>query len=122
MFVLGDYLPHMSTGKLRLLAVSSTERSKFAPNVATFTEQGFKDVTSEESYGLFLPPGTPARIVDRIYDLAAGALRDPAVVEGMAKIGFEPALSGRAAYTDQLSRERKRWAIVVAESGFSIDE
>lgn len=122
MFVLGDYLPHLASGKIRLLAVSSTERSRFAPSVPTFVEQGLPDVTSVESYGLFLPPGTPARIVDKIYDMAGIALQDPAVVEGMAKIGFEPILSPRNSYAEQLNKERARWATIVRDSGFSIED
>lgn len=122
MFVLGDYLPHLASGKLRLLAVSSTERSRFAPQVPTFAELGHREVSSVESYGLFLPAGASAQVVDRIHDLASNALQDPAVIEGMARIGFEPALSTRGAYPAQLSRERARWAQVVKESGFSIDE
>src|SRR5258706_416142 len=51
----GDFMPHMKSGKLRMLATSGPARSKFAPDVATYAEQGFKDLVITEWYGFFLP-------------------------------------------------------------------
>ncbi len=52
---IGDYLPHLKSGKLRLLATSGEARSRFAPDVPTYAEQGFKNLTMSEWYGFFLP-------------------------------------------------------------------
>ena len=123
MFALGDFLPYLAAGKVRLLGVTDTKRSRFTPEVPTFPEQGFKSIIGVESFGLFVPARTPAAVVDRIFDLARLALREKAVTDGMAKFAFEPVVSqSTEQYTRQLSRERERWAPIVKASGFSSDD
>lgn len=122
MFVMGDYFPFLSTGKLRLLAVSSATRSRFAPSTPTFTELGFPDVVSTETFGLFLPANPADTVVDTMYELARLAVEDPAVRDGMARIGLEPKLSAKNAYAKQLARERAEWEPLVKQTGFSIDD
>ncbi|WCM89102.1 Bug family tripartite tricarboxylate transporter substrate binding protein [Acidovorax sp. NCPPB 3576] len=121
-FSVGDCLPHLPTGRVRVLGVTDTRRSRFLPDVATFEEQGFAGIHGVESYGLYLPAKTPAAQVDRLLALAQQAIRDPAVVESLAKLGFEPVSSTPEAFARQLAQERERWAPVVAASGFSSEE
>lgn len=123
MFALGDYLPHLNTGKIRLLGITDTQRSRFAPNVPTFPEQGYKRIVGVETFGLFVPAKTPQAVLDRLYDLARVALREKAVTEGMAKFAFEPTLSSSSEqYARQLAKEREQWAPIVKASGFSSDD
>jgi len=121
-FSVGDCLPHIPTGRVRVLGVTDTKRSRFLPDVATFQEQGFNDIHGVESYGLYLPAKTPSVQVERVADLARQAVRDPAVVESLAKLGFEPVSSTSEEFARQLAQERDRWAPVVAASGFSSEE
>ncbi|GKS75145.1 Bug family tripartite tricarboxylate transporter substrate binding protein [Acidovorax sp. SUPP950] len=121
-FSVGDCLPHLPTGRVRVLGVTDTRRSRFLPDVATFEEQGFAGIHGVESYGLYLPAKTPAAQVDRLLALAQQAIRDPAVVESLAKLGFEPVSSTPEEFARQLAQERERWAPVVAASGFSSEE
>lgn len=121
-FSVGDCLPHVPTGRVRVLGVTDTQRSRFLPEVATFEEQGFAGIHGVESYGLFLPVRTPAAQVERLNELARQAVGEPAVVEALAKLGFEPVSSSSTAYTQQLAQERQRWAPVVVASGFSSEE
>lgn len=121
-FILGDFLPHLASGRLRLLGVTDRERSRFAPEVPTFSEQGFKTIIGVESYGVFLPPKTPAAVVDKVFDLVRVALREKAVVEGLAKLGFEPLAMAPADYARRLAAERAQWGPIVQASGFSSDE
>ncbi len=121
-FSVGDCLPHLPTGRVRVLGVTDTRRSRFLPEVATFEEQGFAGIHGVESYGLYLPAKTPAAQVDRLLALAQQAIRDPAVVESLAKLGFEPVSSTPEEFARQLAQERERWAPVVAASGFSSEE
>jgi tripartite-type tricarboxylate transporter receptor subunit TctC len=60
---IGDFLPELAAGKLRLLGVSGKSRSRFVPNVPTYVEQGLTDMVFSDWYGFFLP------------ELAAGKLR-----------------------------------------------
>ncbi|WP_343627866.1 Bug family tripartite tricarboxylate transporter substrate binding protein [Roseateles sp.] len=121
-FILGDFLPHLPGGRLRILGVTDHERSRFAPEVPTFAEQGFKGIIGVETYGLFLPPKTPASIVDKMSDLVRVALREKQVVEGLAKLGFEPLAMTPADYARRLAAERVQWGPIVQASGFSSDD
>lgn len=121
-FSVGDCLPHIPTGRVRVLGVTDTRRSRFLPDVATFEEQGFTGIHGVESYGLYLPARTPTVQIDRVGELARQAIREPAVVESLAKLGFEPVSSAPDDFSRQLAQERDRWAPVVAASGFSSEE
>ena len=121
-FSVGDCLPHLPSGRVRVLGVTDARRSRFLPEVPTFEEQGFAGIQGVESCGLFLPARTPAAQVERLAELARAAVKDPAVIETLAKLGFEPIASGPEDYARQLAQERDRWAPVVAASGFSSDD
>jgi tripartite-type tricarboxylate transporter receptor subunit TctC len=121
-FLLGDLLPFVAGGRVRILGVTDHERSRFAPEVPTFAEQGFKGIIGVETYGLFLPPKTPAAVVDKVYDLVRVALREKQVVEGLAKLGCEPLAMAPADYARRLAAERTQWGPIVAASGFSSDD
>lgn len=121
-FSIGDFLPHLASGRVRLLGVTDARRSRFAPEVPTFEEQGFKGIVGVESYGLFLPAHASQATVERIADLARAALRETAVVEGLAKLGFEPFSQRPAEYARRLASEREQWGPIVKASGFSSDD
>ena len=121
-FSIGDFLPHLQAGRVRLLGVTDTRRARSAPEVPTFDEQGFKGIDGVESYGLFLPARTPAATVERVADLVRVALRETAVTEGLAKIGFEPFALSPAAYAQRLATEREQWGPIVKASGFSSED
>ena len=55
---IGDHLPHLASGKLRLLATSGSTRSRFAPTVPTYAEQGFPNLVMNEYYEFFMPGKT----------------------------------------------------------------
>lgn len=121
-FSIGDFLPHLASGRVRLLGVTDKARSRFAPDVATFEEQGFKGIVGVESYGLFVPAKTPQAVIDKLADAARAAVREPAVVEALAKLGFEPLSLPPADYAKRLAAEREYWGPVVKASGFSSDD
>lgn len=121
-FSIGDFLPHLASGRVRLLGVTDKARSRFAPDVATFEEQGFKGIVGVESYGLFVPAKTPQAVIDKLADAARAAVREPVVVEALAKLGFEPLSLPPADYAKRLAAEREYWGPVVKASGFSSDD
>lgn len=121
-FSIGDFLPHLASGRVRLLGVTDKARSRFAPDAPTFEEQGFKGIVGVESYGLFVPAKAPQATVDKLADVARAAVREPAVVEALAKLGFEPLSLSPADYAKRLTAERDYWGPVVKASGFSSDD
>lgn len=117
----GDFLPHLAGGKARLLATSGAARSKFAPNVSTFTEQGLKDMVFSEWFGLFLPPGASTEVVNRANAALRPALASQDVVEGLAAMGLNAASSTPAELAARLKADHDRWAPIVKSIGFTAD-
>jgi tripartite-type tricarboxylate transporter receptor subunit TctC len=120
--VLGDFLPQRTQPGLRMLAVSSAARSRFMPDVPTFTELGYPQVTGIENYGFFLPSRTPSAIVEAVARLVREAVAVPAVAEGLARIGMEQAADTPQAYAGFLDKERVQWRPIVTASGFTLEE
>ena len=77
----GEFTQQVNAGKARFLGVSGATRSRFAPNVPTFAEQGYKDLVFSEWFGFFAPGGTPAPVVHRANTALRTALEQKDVVE-----------------------------------------
>lgn len=119
---LGDYLPHLKGGKLRLLATSGVARSRFAPDVPTYAEQGFKDLTMSEWYGFILPGGASAEVVHRAATAIRGAIATPAVVEAFAQLGLEAGANTSAELVKAVRDENAAWGPVVQRVGFKPED
>lgn len=117
----GEFTQHVAAGKCRLIGTSGTKRSKFAPTVATFTEQGLKDMAFNEWFGFYLPAGASAATVQRLNAALRGALAAPDVIEGLAAMGLEAASSSPAELAALLKRDHDRWGPLVKAIGFTAD-
>ncbi|WP_119289153.1 Bug family tripartite tricarboxylate transporter substrate binding protein [Azohydromonas sediminis] len=115
----GDYLPHLKTGRLRLLATSGSARSRFTPDVATYAEQGFKDLVMGEWYGFFMPAGTPANIVSAAAQAIRQAVAQPDVIESFAQLGVEAASNTPAEMAAAVRNENAQWGPIVKKVGFT---
>jgi tripartite-type tricarboxylate transporter receptor subunit TctC len=115
----GDYLPHLKTGRLRLLATSGSARSRFTPDVATYAEQGFKDLVMGEWYGFFMPAGTPAHIVSAAAQAIRQAVAQPDVIESFAQLGVEAASNTPAEMAAAVRNENAQWGPIVKKVGFT---
>lgn len=115
---IGDYLPHVKTGRLRVLATSAPTRTRFLPDVPTFTELGFKALEQVEWYGFFLPGKAAADVVARAATALHGALVAPDLAEGLAPFGLEVAATSTAQLAKALRDEHAAWAPVVKRVGF----
>jgi tripartite-type tricarboxylate transporter receptor subunit TctC len=117
--VVTGVLPHVKSGKLRALGISSPKRSELAPEVPTIAELGYGKFEASFAYALVAPPGTPADIVQLLSREVALALAQPDVQEknrafDYAVTGLDPKQS--AAW---LKRNRERWADVVRRAGIT---
>jgi tripartite-type tricarboxylate transporter receptor subunit TctC len=109
---LGDWIQHAATGRVRILATSGPERSPFSPNVATFKEQGFRDLVVREWFGFFMPAATPQAARDGMSTRLRSALIQPDVVDAMKPLAahvspttqeeFARILKADAAYAGKL--------------------
>jgi tripartite-type tricarboxylate transporter receptor subunit TctC len=115
----GDFLANHKAGKLRLIATSGRQRLPFSPDVPTFAEQGFGDLTIEEWFGFYAPARTPTAVVQAANAAINNALRDRAMADGLAQVGLIPAGST----IDEMARshraEGERWGPLVKRIGFN---
>lgn len=116
---IGDYLPHVKTGKLRVLATSGPQRSRFLPEVPTFTESGFKALEQVEWYGFFLPAKAAPELVQRTAAAIRAAMTAPEMAEGLAPFGLEVVVTSPAQLAQAVKAEHGAWAPVVKRVGFT---
>ena len=117
----GEFTQQVAAGKARLLGVSGATRSRFAPNVPTFAEQGYKDLVFSEWFGFFAPGGTPAPVVMRANEALRAALAQKDVVDGLAVMGLEVKSSTPQELATLLKQSYDRWGPIVKKIGFTAD-
>jgi tripartite-type tricarboxylate transporter receptor subunit TctC len=81
--------PHITSGAVKPIVVTATARAPSLPNVPSSTEAGLPDLQTLAWTALFMPKGTPERIVMRINTALDGAMNDPGVVKGLDKLGAD---------------------------------
>src|SRR5262245_19262881 len=86
-------LPHIQTGKIKSVAVTSAERWPELPDVPTLIEAGYLDVPYDTLFGVVAPAATPAAVIRRLNAAINDGLRSPDIVAGLAKLGIDPKLS-----------------------------
>jgi tripartite-type tricarboxylate transporter receptor subunit TctC len=118
---LGEFLPQMKTGKLRLLATSGPERSKFAPDVPTFIAQGLRELEVRDSFTVLLPGKAPAAAMQRLSEAVRAATQAPAYVEGLGVMALEARHVGPTDLDRALRADMKRWAAAVKLTGITAD-
>ena len=106
-------LPHVRSGRLRALAVSSPQRLAALPAVPTVAESGYPGFEADQWYGLVAPAGTSAAVVTRLNAEVNKALALPDVVQQLATEGAAPMLATPQAFGDLITREIPRWAEVI---------
>lgn len=115
-------LPHIKSGKLKALAVTSSQRSAVLPDVPTVEEAGnLKGFDASSWFGLLAPAGTPADIVNRLQQESAKAMNNPAVKEKLLAQGAIPGGNTPAEFSKMIAAEIKKWAQVVKVSGAKVD-
>src|SRR5215467_11198723 len=118
MFALfGDALTQAENGAIRLLAVSSEQRSAQAPDVPTIAESGFPGFKTMSWWGLMAPTGAPKYVVDRIAAEVRSATKDPKIVERLTAFGVDPVGSSPAEFADMVHADIELWAQAVEFAG-----
>jgi tripartite-type tricarboxylate transporter receptor subunit TctC len=113
--------PHVQSGKLRALAVTTTERSKSAPDVPTMKESGFANFDVSSWFGLIAPPGTPPEVVNKLNAAMVKALDKPEVQLSFEKLGAVGVKTTPAEFGQFIKSEVEGWAPVVKASGAKVD-
>jgi tripartite-type tricarboxylate transporter receptor subunit TctC len=110
-------LPHVKSGKLRVVAVGGAQRLSVIPDVPTVAEQGYPGFETTQWYGLNAPARTPAAIIDRLAAEAARATKQPSVAERFAVDNAEAVGSSPQEYAEFIAKEQARWGDVVRKAG-----
>ena len=117
-------LPHIRSGKLKALAVTSARRSDAIPELPTIEEVGGPSLKGYEAsswFGLLVPAGTPADIVNRLQSESAKALASPALKERLQAQGAIPSGMSSADFTKFIAAESAKWAKVVKVANAKVD-
>ena len=115
-------LSMVQAGRLRALAVSTREGSALVPGVPGMVEAGLPDYAIEFWYGLFVPAGTPAPIVKKIFDAATFAMQQPSIKAALAREGTEVSLSASPdAFGSFLVEDAKFWVKLVKDAGVKLE-
>ena len=105
--------------RVRILASSGKTRSRFAPDVPTFREQGY-DIEGSSWYAAFAPARTPAAMIDKLSAAMAAAVRQPDVVERLHALGLVPTGTTAAELAAIQKADSERWAAAVKLSKATI--
>jgi len=116
-----EVLPHAKSGKLKVLAVLSAQRSSIFPNVPTIAESGFPGFEASVWYGLVAPAATPAPVLDRLHAEVQKALAGSEMRQRMAAVGGEVSPGSRKQFAALIHDERQRYAKLVRETGIKPD-
>ncbi len=118
MFINQDVaLPHVRSGKLRPIAVSSLQRNPLFPDVPTVAESGYPGFQALSWSGLSIQKGTPQVIVDRLEAAIKEVMTSPAIVQRMASQGFVIPPLGQKPYVDFVAKEIVQWDKVIKTAG-----
>jgi len=117
----GSAVPHVLSGRLRALAVTSAQPSVLFPELPTIASSGLPGYELETNTGMFAPAATPVAIINRLQAEIARALHQPEVKQRLAAAGIEPVANTPAEFTAKVKAEIARLGKVVKEAGIRAD-
>ena len=114
-------LPHVKTGKLRALGVTTATRARAAPDVPTIAEAGVPGFSVQNWQGIVVPAKTPPAIVARLNREIRSVLAAPEMVKVLAAQGLDPAAGTPAEFDKLIRDEIGRWRTLVKSAGIRLD-
>lgn len=114
-------LPHIKSGKLVPLAVSTRQRSPMLPDVPTLAESGAGDIDIPQWSALFAVEGTPPAVMARLRRSVEDALAEPGVKQQLLNAAMEPVPTSAEAFQQRMVQDRERWARLIKDRKVSVD-
>jgi len=110
-------MPHVKSGKLAPVAVTSAKRSHALPELPTIAESGVPGYEASTWYGLLAPAHTPGAVITRLHEGVVKILANPALHEKLAEQGFEPVGSSPEEFGAHINSEITKWSKVIHDAG-----
>jgi tripartite-type tricarboxylate transporter receptor subunit TctC len=117
---IADAMAQHRTGGVRILAVSSAERSPFLPSVPTLKESGI-DLVADAWYGMWLPAGSAADLAGKLGEAAAKALSEPELREKLIALGLIPVGTNADGLKQELAANAVFWQPIVKATGYKVE-
>lgn len=117
---LSEMQSHIEAGKLRPLAVTTTERLDTLKNVPTVAESGYPGYEAAAWFGLSAPAGTPRDVVARLAGAVNAALSDAELRRKLVAAGLEPYYKGPAEFAAHIAQQYERYSRVIDEAGIKV--
>jgi tripartite-type tricarboxylate transporter receptor subunit TctC len=114
-------LPHVKSGRLKTLAISSAQRSPLLLDVPTIAESGYPGFEAATWYGIAAPARTPAPVVNRLNEAIRQSLQDARLSQRITSQGADPAPNSPAEFAAYIKTEVAKWGKVVRDSGAQPD-
>jgi tripartite-type tricarboxylate transporter receptor subunit TctC len=114
-------LPHIRTGKMRALGVSTAARFSGLPEVPTVAESGLPGFAVGFWLGPLAPAGTPRAVIDKLNAEMVGILRTPEIVERLSPMGLEILATSPDEFARVIEADAAKWAKVVKDAGIKAD-
>ena len=114
-------MPHIKSGKVKPIAISSAKRSPLLPDVPTFAEAGLPQIESYAWYGFFAPSKTPKAVLDKINAEAQKVMKGPEFQKVLADTGSDYVGDSPENFAKFVQAEHARWSKVVKQSGATVD-
>jgi tripartite-type tricarboxylate transporter receptor subunit TctC len=118
---MSNILPHIGSGKLKALAISTVTRNPLAPDVPTMQEAGVPGYSSQGSFGLFAPVGTPRDIIEKVNADTIEVLKLPEVKKALEARSFVVDAKGPGEFQKFIADETVKWEKVVMDAHIHID-
>jgi tripartite-type tricarboxylate transporter receptor subunit TctC len=110
-------MPHIQSGKLVPISVSSAKRSRSLPDVPTMIESGYPGFEAGSWFGFFAPRDTPRPVIDKLNRAVNEILKEPEIDKQMVFAGADPVGGPPEQFKAFIDSEFKKWQVVVKESG-----
>ena len=114
-------IPHIKSGKLRAIAVGTTQRLAQMPELPTVAEMGFKEFETSQWYGILVPAGTPRDVIKRLQEESLKALKSNSVTERFASDSAVGGGGPPEEFAAYIAQQQKIWKDIVVRAGIKPD-
>ena len=115
------FLPHIASGRMKVIGLVGETRNPAAPNIPTVQEQGFQGLNALSWYGVFASHQTPDKVVAQLNAAFKQTLAEPSLRDSLRAVGVEPAASTPEELSRIIQTDRARWASLIKQKNIKME-